>query len=138
MKKLIAILLAFLLLFSDIGFTMGTHICRGHAVKTKLMIGEQTLDCGMMKMAVPCNHKNTANGINPQTCCHTQYKMLQVKDNFDFSKISFVSDFNFSAILFNTLLQPLVGVTALTFHYLEDTSPPVANNILLLFQSFLI
>jgi hypothetical protein len=69
-KKTISIALSLILLLSNVGFTMGTHFCGGHAVISELMIGEEHLDCGMAMVEKSVSDKLSISAPN---CCANQY-----------------------------------------------------------------
>lgn len=138
LKKLIAISLSIILLFSNIGFTFATHYCSGHAVKSKLMLSKGELDCGMLKLDNSCEDDSDEASITKKSCCENAYLSLDVEDDFQPStllpeiNIAFVLSFVYTFFeLFNSSIE-LKSVY-------EDFSPPFRSiDFQVLFQSFLI
>ncbi len=54
MKKILAISLALIMLSTNTGLSMATHYCGGLAVKSQLVLGHESLDCGMSNMDKVC------------------------------------------------------------------------------------
>ena len=98
LKKIISISLALILITSNVGFTLGTHICGGFAVINELMIGHNNLDCGMGDMdtknkmstadtgthfeSVPCweNEFKKTDCLDCGNCCKTTSPIFTDKD----------------------------------------------------------
>ena len=50
MKRILSILLAILMLTTNMSITFATHYCGGKAVKSSISFGHDELSCGMAKM----------------------------------------------------------------------------------------
>lgn len=118
------------------GFSMTTHYCGGQAVKSKLVLGDTSLDCGMEKKADSCE---TASGTSiNRSCCENHFMSLGVEDDYQESivpsqiKVNFIFTFVFTYFEFYTsYLQQEVAY--------GDYSPPFRNrDVLVMFQTFLI
>ena len=111
LKKIGAILMAFVVLFSTMSFTVSEHYCGSHLVS--IGVFSKATSCGMEK-EIP----SAINGCNIQNkdCCKDvvkQFKSQQVlKNNF--------SELNFNQQLF---------VTAFTYSYL-NLFEGLENNII--------
>ena len=77
MKQLISILLATLMLLPNIGLTLSTHFCGGHAVEHSLSIGLADLSCGMMDEV----GKGSSSLGMENHCCSNQYQLVQLDDD---------------------------------------------------------
>lgn len=80
LKKLMSISLALLLLLGNIGLTVGTHFCGGHAVASEMMIGEKHLDCGMGMMDMS-SHGDEGTHFS-KSCCENQYVSIESEELF--------------------------------------------------------
>ena len=97
---------------------MATHYCGGLAVKTKLVLGNAMIDCGM-KMEKECESKESKDlTLTKSPCCQNEYQSLDVEDDF---KPNFVQ----------TLNVDFVAAFVVAFFYLPLTSteekPQYAN-----------
>src|SRR5690554_3500545 len=119
MRKVLAISLAFILLLSNVGVTLATHLCGGQALMSRIMVGAGDLDCGMPGMD---SDSEPENGIHykAKPCCENHYQTLEVKDDYQPSKIVQL-DFNidFAVALVHTFLN--IGL------FLEADKPPYGN-----------
>ncbi|NEN23831.1 hypothetical protein G3O08_09990 [Cryomorpha ignava] len=124
MKKVSAILLALLILSSNLSIALSTHFCGGKAVKSEFSIGNYDLDCGMADME-SCNDLDwNFNKIQATPCCENQHSFFKINDRYqnlgaiDFGFIPFaiVKDFSlqvssivqtFPKALFQTYKPPL-------------------------------
>ena len=139
MKRLLTIALAFLLLMSNMGFTLATHLCGGEAVKSGLRLGGGDWDCGM-KYEVTRLHDtgHRCTRLTEEPCCKNLHQTIQ-SDN----------------TLSNDLLAPQFHVPAVesvvfSLPYFEhftvieaapfriDPPPLPARDVQLFFQVFLI
>lgn len=93
MKKAIAILLALVLLTSNVGLAMVTHYCGGQAVKTQLVIGHGSLNCGMTDMAMATEQRSTGTNYEVPGCCEDQYQSFEIEDDFKLLQLSLNLDF---------------------------------------------
>jgi hypothetical protein len=141
LKKIISISLALILLVSNVGFTLGTHVCGGFAVISELMIGHNNLDCGMSSMDT-----ETEVGAEPDAdihfestpCCENDFQTLQTDNNFN----SEVNNFNLNQTFVIAFVHTLLDNTLYPETPLSDYSnysPPIPeNDVQSLFQTFLI
>lgn len=85
MRKLLSILFASLILFSNMGFTISSHYCRGHLVKTELLHGTTSSGCCMSKAvertSAACKKENSLQ--NPtKNCCENAFQFLNLDEDF--------------------------------------------------------
>lgn len=116
---------------------MGTHYCRGMAVKTELVIGHKHLDCGMSDTEQGCNAKSGFN-FKSKPCCHNSYSSVDVEDEFNVN--SFVHGLHsvFAVAYVQSFLQVPVLSESIAFEYNTYISPPWDRDIQVLLQTFLI
>ena len=90
LKKISAILLAVLILSSNLSIALSTHFCGGKAVKSELSIGSYDLDCGMADMESCAPQVRGFNEIIPIPCCQDLHSFFQINDQYkSASKVQF-------------------------------------------------
>lgn len=141
MKQGFSILLSFILLASHMYLTIGTHFCGGEAVETKIMLGETHLGRGMMDIEESCDDSNPAKNetnFNKTPCCANEYQNIHSTSEFvkDTSQIVFNVEFAV-AFIYNTLNLDLFSKSTHQV-YSKYISPPLEEDIQILFQTFLI
>lgn len=141
MKKFFSIILAFILVSSQMSFTIGTHYCGGEAVETKLILGETNLSCEMSEMNSYCElHQSYENNkliLKNIPCCDNEYKTTQPTDKYLKETNIQVLDFNFAIAFIHTQLMLNVLPKPIQNFYSKNISPP-EKDIQILFQTFLI
>lgn len=138
LKKVISISLALLLLTSHLGFAVGTHFCGGLAVKAKLMIGHEHLDCGMADMDKECEGKSDGKTyLDKMPCCENEYFSIEVEDEFTPSVEQNALNFDFVAIFVVSYLDVFSG-DELNPQDAEYNPPLVTEDISTLHQVFII
>ena len=139
MKSLFAILLSVVLLAGQMSLTIGTHICQGEAIETRIIYGGTHLGCGMEDMSEPCDINDQQDvSFSKEQCCENQYQTLQTTEDFvnDASQLNLSLDFAvaFVSSLLNIDLSPR-ATHQFNTAYLP---PPLDKDIQVLFQTFLI
>ena len=82
LKKISAILLAVLILSSNLSIALSTHFCCGKAVKSELSIGNYDIDCGMTDME-SCEVVDwDFNEIKAVPCCENQHTFFKISDRY--------------------------------------------------------
>ena len=120
------------------GISFSTHFCMGLAVDSKLMIGMQELNCGMMDMDAECTPLEEGYNYMSPKCCDTEYISLEIGDNYEkvTEKISldnqFLYAFTYTFLLSNHSTQEL------TFALIDFQSPPLEQDFQSLYQTFLL
>lgn len=127
------------MLASNIGLTMNTHYCGGHAVDSSFSLGLANLDCGMPDMEKACgSEKPEAPSIQPLPCCENQHQVLEVDDNLKvFAPIVKLNPSFLFAFVF-VYSQPELFVNALSNAYREYSAPLPDIDHQVMFESFLI
>lgn len=137
MKKILAILLSLILLFTNMGFSMTTHYCGGHAVKSKLVLGDKSVDCGMEKMDDNCE-TGSGTSITKKSCCENHFMSLSVENEFQPTVAQPSLDVNFVFTFVYTYLELFSSNIEHETSYGEYSPPPKKQSRQVLFQSFLI
>jgi len=139
MKKITAILFALIILFSNIGFTMSSHLCNGEAVKTLMSVGFHQLNCEM-PMMIAKSDTSTGNTIHSKPCCENVHFDLKLKDEFQTK--STLDNINpvFLLAFTHVFVEPIFFVSSKkeVKHYALYLPPIPDKDIRVLFQSFLI
>ena len=104
MKKILSISLALVLLISNVGLTMGTHFCGGHAVKHELMLGPADLNCGMPDMDQE-HAPVEGTFFEAPGCCDNEYQTLEIEDDFKVSLEQLQISPDFIIVYFYTSLD---------------------------------
>ena len=141
MKQIVSILFSVILLLSHLNLTIGTHLCEGKAVKTKLMVGHESLSCNIEDMEMSCNDSDTENkdlSFAKLPCCENQYQTFSLSD--DFVKIAAETNLNIDFVVVLAYISPDDILSPKTTHHkFADYPPPLLEKeIQVLFQSFLI
>jgi hypothetical protein len=80
-KKVIAISLSLILLLGNMGLSVATHYCGGHAVKSGLRLGGATFDCGMKESGDRvwwCEREGVH--FNTSRCCDNLQQVVHTDD----------------------------------------------------------
>ena len=138
-KRLVSILLSFILLASHINLAIGTHFCGGEAVMSRLMIGHEHLSCGMANMGEPCvETKNQDVSFTNPPCCENHYQTFETTDDFvkNASIININIDF-VASLAYSNLNVDIFSQSAENF-YSDYSPPPLEKDVQTLFQTFII
>lgn len=119
------------------GFSMTTHYCGGLAVKSKLVLGNKSLDCGMEKMDKNCE-RGSKSSITKKACCENRFMSLNVENEYQPTIAQPSIDVNFVFTFVYTYLELFSSNIEHEISYGEY--PPPLRNIdsQVMFQSFLI
>ncbi len=140
-KKIIAISLLLILLLSNVGLSVATHYCGGHAVKSGLSLGGSALDCGMSeRSAASPECDRSGNHLKPERCCENYRQVLQTDDNHSPDVISAVLDIAFGLVPhhYDFLSKKLFSREKSPKAFFYPPPPLPARDVQVLFQSFLI
>lgn len=139
MKSLFAILLSVVLLAGQMSLTIGTHICQGEAIETRIIYGSTHLGCDMEDMSEPCDINDQQDvSFSKEQCCKNQYQTLQTTEDFVNDAFHSNLSIDFAVAFVSSLLNiDLFPQTTPQFNtaYLP---PPLDKDIQVLFQTFLI
>jgi hypothetical protein len=91
MKKIVAILLASLILISNVGFAVSNHYCGGMLASSSLTIGHVANGCGMEKAPNSEKCVQTCSTLSQRKCCENVFQDLEVENDFSKSADTQVS-----------------------------------------------
>lgn len=135
--KIIATLMAFVVLFSTMSFTINSHFCGGSLVGVSYFVKAKT--CGMeTKQESQINKKDCV--VSKKNCCKDETKVIQGQDNLKDSSLNILS-FNQQVFILSfvySYINILKEVHDKVIPF-KDYSPPfVVKNIQLLDELYLI
>jgi len=134
MQKITSILLVSLLLLSTIGLTYGQHLCGGKVIVEKISIGEKQLSCGPDEM--PSTSKTS---VDIPSCCQNVYHKVETDSDYNGTSFDFQPEITFvAAFVAVFVFQPVQDLETKIRPYSYYLPPPVAKDIPVLYQSFLI
>ena len=138
MKRILSILLAILILTTNMSVTFATHYCGGKAVKSSISFGHDNLDCGMAKMdEEKCGKEDHQQRITKKGCCENKYTTLSVDE--DYSNPVVVSpnlDFKFVAAFIVTYVNNYFFVKEESNSFIAYSPPLIEQDKSVLFQVF--
>jgi len=139
MKKVFALLLALLMLTTNVGITIAAHYCGGMKVKTGFSLGKSNLSCGMTSMDQSCENHNSGDGLHAKNCCENESLAISIEDNYD-SVANAANHFNlfYPAPIFYTSRSTYDLVLSTQKEYLDYSPPFLDRDIPVLVQSFLL
>jgi hypothetical protein len=83
LKNFIAISIASLVLLSNLGIALSSHLCGGKKVETGITIGGSTFACGMAEMEEVEITSKIPNAITALPCCSDIYTLFDVEDRYN-------------------------------------------------------
>lgn len=135
LRKVISILLVFVVIFTTSGFTISSHICKGKKVETVVGFRKLDVSCGMeeAKKEMSCSNENQFNS----NCCQNEFQTFLMIEDYVQQVFELNVSPSFIVFLFVTMdLNLETGFKNLVYDvYLP---PPIQKDIPVLFQSFLI
>lgn len=142
MKKSFSILLSLVLLASHLYLAIGTHFCGGESVESKIIWGETHLGCEMPLDEEPCDDSETNStkgvGFDEVPCCGNEYQMVHLDHEFVKKAAQTALNVDFAVVYFYSGLKLDVRPNSTHYIYTEYPSPPLENDVQVLFQTFLI
>lgn len=139
MKKIISILLAVLMLASNVGFAVNIHYCGGEAVEHSLSVGIEHLDCGMANDDMECSNADAENSeFHPQSCCDNQHQLFQLDEEMELGSRHLAVSQTFFIAFIHSFVSGLFAVDKLSTEYLNYSPPLLERDAQSLFQTFLI
>lgn len=137
MRKVIAISLSLILLLSNAGITLASHYCGGHAVESKLMLGQENLDCGMDNANAVCDSSIPLDSeILSSPCCENHFYTLHLDNAFSASQILSIQHDLFIQAFIPVFLNLFSFHQAEVRQFVEHSIPIPVRDIGILFQTF--
>jgi len=105
-RKNVSIVLASIMLISNMGFAMNAHYCNGNKVSQNLSLGAADLDCGMNNMQSGCADESNHPEKNAfsNACCKNRHSVFQVDTQFEVIASSTSVNQNFVIALAQVLI----------------------------------
>ncbi|PRY09678.1 hypothetical protein CLV24_11815 [Pontibacter ummariensis] len=142
-RQIILLTLTLLVLVSSTGMAVGMHICGGE-LRDVTFFGAEA-DCPMMpkehQELPPCHASQEDKSTKDGPCCENHEVVVERHDVAADSKaisLQKLQDLKFLATVKVVILQLLAPETAKSPTYALYTSPPLARDIPVLVQSFLL
>lgn len=135
LHKILAVIIALVVLFSSLSFTVEKHVCMGDVTDISYFIEADT--CGMAADECDVNDSLEAK-IKKEKCCNNIQELIpgnqneqQALQSFEIEQVQFVLAYTFTYLnLFEEKEQPIA------FNYYPP--PIVGKDIQVLYQTFLI
>jgi len=136
LHKILALILAFIVLFSSFSFTVEKHVCMGEVMDVSFFTEAESCDMVMEEECVV--HDFPGNQIEEEPCCNNIQELIpgnqneqQAINSFELNSVQFALAFTYTYLnLFETKeeITPFI-----------DSSPPLIDkDYQVLYQSFLI
>ncbi|MBL4623920.1 MAG: hypothetical protein JKY42_02080 [Flavobacteriales bacterium] len=134
MKGLFSVILSLVILVTTSGFTLSSHICGGHRVKTVIAMTQADVSCGMEEAISTCDSSEAEmKGI----CCQNEIIKIQLDEEYE-QQVNTAVSVQFLKVLVSSYLYLFNNNTA-NIDFYKDYSPPLPDkDIPVLFQTFLI
>jgi hypothetical protein len=126
------------MLASNLGIAANTHYCGGKAVERSFSLGFEQLSCGMAETQEVCEPLDESEGLRAQPCCENVHELLQMQEEADVKKASVEVNPTFFVSFIFASASTLFSFEEKTPTLREYVPPLVRQNILVLFQTFLI
>ena len=125
------------MLFINLGFSLTTHYCSGQAVRSGLVFGQGTLDCGMNTQDCQTNIQDVVK--KTKGCCEDHYLALEIEDDYN-TGIQFSLPAGDFAYLFVHTYVLVYGKLSGSLNPVSPEIPPplLIRDLPVLHQSFLI
>ena len=140
-RRLLLLVLTFLVLVSSTGISVGMHLCGGELQDLAFFGSEADCPMEQQKTAQPACHNVPASDHATDNCCDDHTLVFAHADATPDTKIQLLTkalDLKFVAAFQAVILQLFAPEAALKPAYALYTSPPLARDIPVLVQAFLL
>jgi len=135
LNKIIALILAAIVFFSTLSFTVEKHVCMGEITDVSYFLKADS--CGMQEDECPIESP-TESKIQKEKCCNDVHELIpghqneqQALQKLELNQVEFILAFTYTYInLFETSSENIA--------YVDYIPPLVKNDIQILHQTFLI
>lgn len=132
--KVLSVLMAFVVLFTTMSFTVDMHYCGNTLVDFSII--QKAATCGMEKQKKPisCEERKTE-----KSCCSDEQMIIEGLDYFkiSFDKLSFEQQ-TFITTFFYTYINVFEGLEENIIPFKDYSPPPLIRDVQILHQTFLI
>jgi hypothetical protein len=108
----------------------------GRAVDSELMVGKHELNCGMMGVDSAC--ETTGSNTMAPGCCENEFISIEIDDDYQMAKVEFSLESNFVIAFLYTFLLNHHKEVEHTLAHADHLPPPLEQDYLSLFQTFLL
>lgn len=105
---------------------------------SELSLNASHIDCGMEKKAPECESNDGSSHVKAKGCCDNEFELLQMDEDFSFSKASYNLDLNFTIAFAYTFIFNSGFSHSLDSETPYYTPPILQQDPQILFQRFLI
>jgi len=134
-KQVVSIAMSLLLLLSSSGITYAQHFCGDHEIMSKITLGETHLSCEMIMPEAGCEDEP----MKENNCCDNQYINVDTDDNYSGVSFDFQAQPTFIIAFVSVFVLAQEPDLNKNFDYYKDYSPPpLGEDLLVLFETFLI
>ena len=127
------------MLASNLGLTLNTHFCGGHAVESLLSLGMHDVGCGMEDMGNESDSEpQYPFELKSEPCCESTHQVFQIDERVDLQKSTNKVNPVFAVAFIHSFVQPLFISEQKQEHATVYPPPRIEKDIQILFQTFLI
>lgn len=135
--KILAVIIAVIVLISTMSFTVEKHVCMGEVTSTSYFSNADS--CGMIMNEEDCSNDILSHDIlQKEKCCNDIHELIpgnqteqQALESFELSQVQFVLAYTFTYL-------NILEVKEDTTPYIHFSPPIVDEDLQVLYQSFLI
>ena len=137
LHKILAFVLALIVLFSSLSFTVEKHVCMGEVVDVSYFTEADS--CGMVMEEEECTTDDfSGDKMEPEKCCNDIQELIpgnqneqQAIDTFELNSVQFVLAYTYTYL---NLFEIKEDITP----FIDSSPPPIDRDYQILYQSFLI
>ncbi|WP_242916481.1 HYC_CC_PP family protein [Pontibacter liquoris] len=139
-RQIVLLTLALLLLVSSTGLSVGMHFCGGKIQDFSFFGKAESCPMEKKQQTLPACHQPPKQTVKADSCCQNHTFVVQRLDAGTDTKINLhkILDLKFVAAFQAVILQLFAPEAALKPTYALYASPPLARDIPVLVQSFLL
>ena len=110
----------------------------GHALESKISIGESDLSCGMKVMDVSCESVAEGVSLMPQGCCDNDHLSIQIEDDYQMDSETISVERQFLFAFTYAFLNPNYTSEEQPIVFAKTNSPPLETDFQSRYQIFLL
>ncbi|MBR9860379.1 hypothetical protein GYB22_06455 [bacterium] len=137
MKNFFAIVIALLMLTTNVGITFASHYCQGELVQGHISIGQTEVNCGDFSQESQCR-SDERKGLHKKSCCENQYLQISIENDFNSVKDFKYSEQGNSFLTCNSTESKII-CSEFSLRNYQSYKPPIPNRLIYLWhETFLI
>ena len=140
MKRFFSIFLTLVFIFTNVGYSLATHYCRGEIYKQGLFfLYANDLSCGMDKSDQHTNCAHHGSAVSKKHCCEDDWQIFQITDDYTSVSTHQIADADVQVSIYSISLNDLLFASEnFSFEYYNYRPPLLQRDISVLVQSFLL